>query len=1087
MYGSPHIWTLSKTLTVTASLVLAFLFAPTAYALDLGAVDSVTHGGKTIAQGDMVYRSDFSSITNNWTFDFSWPSSVGNTTAMLAVIRGTFGNIPGGIPQSGVNFDANFQAWPPGTNSITKSIGMPPLGGLVAQSGTYTVLVAQTNGTFNQSGTMQWFASGGTSGQEPVNYKLLTFTYNATDFAAQLPGALSSVQYGPRSIGEGEVVLQEDVAPNAGNPSQYWRFSFVWPNAVPNQQALVAVFKGTYGAVDGGGPAPGVNYAANLQAWAAGANTIGKFMGLPGLESGGAPGTYTVLVAERDPKFSSNSTDQEVLWFASGGAQGVAPQKYTTLTFTLTNPPKCCSSVLFLPGFMASRLYKDGEKLWEPGLFTDSTQLLLGEAGHPIIPGISAPEVLDSVGGTDIYESFLNSLDEMVGSEEGKIHQWETFPYDWRKAVTDPALLAGLAAKLDQLAADSNTGKVSIVAHSNGGLLAKALMVHLGNTEAAALVDKIVMVGSPQIGTPKAVGALLHGYEQGIPSFFPVLLSEVEARTLAQNMHGAYGLIPSAAYFTTVTEPMITFEGINSPFITLMINAYESVVGNTTEYREFLIGAEGRVDPSTGDLIHPEVLRAAQFDAAQALHASIDAWVPPAGIEVYQIAGWGEETVKGFDYKGREVCLEGMCYEQIRTLPQMTMDGDGTVVTPSALYMSTDSNNVHRYWFDLLEHNQQVTDKNHSTLFSAANLGDFILAILSGQPKALPFISIDAPKYSPEPRLRYFLHSPLNLSATDSSGRRISNNLTEIPGARFEKFGEVQYISLPASAAPTVNLDAYASGSFILDVQEVSGNSIVNQISFVGIPTTEDTKVSFSFPDGTIENVTPLEIDKNGDGTTDFSISATGDEIRFEKVPITIVAESKKVIVGSVISELTYVASGFVANESLERSDITGSAECTTTATSASPVGTYPITCTVGTLQSDYYSFDTFVAGTLTISYRFSGFLKPINDSAVNPSVFKAGSTVPIKFELLNAEGESVQAATAPEWLEPMQKEPLNAKRNERKMNKKPTRGEVYEWKPKQQQYQYNWNTKGYEPGYWYEVSAKLDDGTIKTIVIGLK
>ncbi|MCL9971950.1 MAG: hypothetical protein NBV63_00890, partial [Candidatus Pacebacteria bacterium] len=384
MYGSPQIWALSKTLTVTASLVLAFLFAPSVYAGDLGGIDSVTHGGKTITQGETVYRSDFGSVSNNWTFNFSWPNSVGNTNAMLAVIRGTFGSIAGGTPQSGVNFDANFQAWSSGTNSVTKSIGMPPLGGLIAQSDTYTVLVAQTNGTFNQSGTMQWFASGGTLGQEPVNYKLLTFTYSAADVPTQLPGALNSVQYGPRSISAGEAVPQEDVVPNAGNPSQYWRFSFVWPNAVPNQQALVVVFKGTYGALDGGAPAFGVNYAANLQAWAAGANTIGKSMALPGLESDGVEGVYTVLIAERDPKFSSNSTDQEVQWFASGGTQGVAPRKYTTLTFTLTNPPKCCSSVLFLPGFMASRLYKDGEKLWEPGLFTDSTQLLLDETGHPV-------------------------------------------------------------------------------------------------------------------------------------------------------------------------------------------------------------------------------------------------------------------------------------------------------------------------------------------------------------------------------------------------------------------------------------------------------------------------------------------------------------------------------------------------------------------------------------------------------------------------------------------------------------------------------------------------------------------------------
>ena len=48
-------------------------------------------------------------------------------------------------------------------------------------------------------------------------------------------------------------------------------------------------------------------------------------------------------------------------------------------------------------------------------------------------------------------------------------------------------------------------------------------------------------------------------------------------------------------------------------------------------------------------------------------------------------------------------------------------------------------------------------------------------------------------------------------------------------------------------------------------------------------------------------------------------------------------------------------------------SGVTGLASCTTTATSSSAAGTYPITCTAGTLAAANYSF-TFVAGTLTVT-----------------------------------------------------------------------------------------------------------------------
>ncbi len=786
-----------------------------------------------------------------------------------------------------------------------------------------------------------------------------------------------------------------------------------------------------------------------------------------------------------------NVVDPTVLHINLGGQVSFNPW-LTTNPFPDPVPePTCCSSVLFLPGFMASRLYKDGEKLWEPGFSTDTSQLLLDESGVPVSQGIVASEVLDTVGGTDIYGSFLDGLDSIKGLEEGKIGEWDTFPYDWRLAVNNPTVMNALVAKLQEMAEHSKTERVSIVAHSNGGLLAKALAVHLGDAQAGLLIDKIILVGSPQIGTPKAIGALLHGYEQGIPSFLPILLGETEARTLAQNMYGAYGLIPSAAYFSTVTEPIITFEGTNSPFIDQMIGAYESVVGNTTEYREFLTGAEGRINPNKDDLIHPKVLRTTQFDEMQTLHSSIDAWVPPAGIEVYQIAGWGEETVKGFDYKGREVCIEGVCFEQIRTLPQMTSDGDGTVVTPSALYMSTALPNVHRYWLDLFEHNNQFPDRKHSTIFSVDSVLDFVSSILVEQPQAVQFINIHAPIHPTESKLRYFLHSPLNLSATSASGLTISNDLAQISGARFEKFGEVQYISVPASAAPSLHLDAYAGGSFILDVQEVQGDTVVNEVSFVGIPNTETTEVTMSFPDGTIANATSLQIDKNGDGTTDFSIEAGGGEVGLTKASITVTAPSKSMTFGSQLPQLTYTFSGFVAGETLESSDIAGSPECTTTATMTSPVGTYPITCTAGTLTSDYYGFETFIAGALTITYPWTGFLQPIDDPVatpgISPSIFKAGSTVPVKFKLKDASGNMVEATVLPQWLTPTRGAPLAASVDEPVYSDPATTGNMYRYDPTSKQYIYNWKTTKSDAGYWYKVYAKLDDGTIKLVTIGLR
>ena len=50
-------------------------------------------------------------------------------------------------------------------------------------------------------------------------------------------------------------------------------------------------------------------------------------------------------------------------------------------------------------------------------------------------------------------------------------------------------------------------------------------------------------------------------------------------------------------------------------------------------------------------------------------------------------------------------------------------------------------------------------------------------------------------------------------------------------------------------------------------------------------------------------------------------------------------------------------------------------------------------------------------------TYRFDGFLQPINDTTYHPeqspSVFKGGSTVPVKFQLKKADGTIIQATTS--------------------------------------------------------------------------
>src|SRR3989338_1458026 len=201
--------------------------------------------------------------------------------------------------------------------------------------------------------------------------------------------------------------------------------------------------------------------------------------------------------------------------------------------------PDGVSNVLFLPGTEASRLYyRDGlgieHQVWEPNFRTDIPYLAMntdGSSTYPlytkdIIERMTANSLFESSitrifgANLEVYKGFQGYMDTLVA--DGTIEEWRGRPHDLGYEVPGvggrgpppPGPRGGgrqvyLADVLRQMASSSASGKVTIVAHSNGGLLAKALASSLGG-DASRYIDRIVMVGTPQWGTPAATGALLH-------------------------------------------------------------------------------------------------------------------------------------------------------------------------------------------------------------------------------------------------------------------------------------------------------------------------------------------------------------------------------------------------------------------------------------------------------------------------------------------------------------------------------------------------------------------------------------------------
>ncbi len=571
----------------------------------------------------------------------------------------------------------------------------------------------------------------------------------------------------------------------------------------------------------------------------------------------------------------------------------------------------CCSSILFLPGIMSSRLYLNGEKLWE-GEDSEVDQLYLNSDGTSQNGAIYTKDVIgtfDAVIDQDLYQTFFDKLDELV--VDGTINEHKAIPYDWRLSIDD-VLSNGyedengninynqatsnpyIEQTLRRLAAESKSGKVTIVSHSNGGLVAKALVNQLGN-ETSALVDKIIFVGVPQLGTPQAIASLLNGYDAGVP--FDV--SDEKARDFSINSPMIYQLLPHPDYYdndgVSISTPYVSFEpGSATNFL---IDAYGTEINNNTELVNFLNGAEGRDKSDFSDLVNPTIANPDLLSDAQGLMNEIgSSWQAPDGIVVHQIAGIGEQTVAGVTYKTIKDCVfnigakcVGEKGEKLSYTPFEVVDGDGTVVEPSALLMSTSTDGVKRWWVDLYDYNKiifsiqkPVLRTGHGTILSIPELGEFIVEnLLTNRTESLPDYLSDSRPELPDTlsRMTFVLHSPLSLSLTDVDGNTIDERKPDSEHASFTRYGEVQVVNVFTDHPFTVNLYGQAPGSFTLEMFEFSSGELLATTTFSAIPSATNTEAVMEFVNPTIAGGGDLQIDYDGDGTTDLLLEPKEGEV----------------------------------------------------------------------------------------------------------------------------------------------------------------------------------------------------------------
>ena len=261
--------------------------------------------------------------------------------------------------------------------------------------------------------------------------------------------------------------------------------------------------------------------------------------------------------------------------------------------------------VLILPGIMGSTLARKRLGIFEDVLWLNPIEIALGKLFELKLNGGASPYGASGV----ILLAYLKlKLRLKIGGFDV-----DFFPFDWRSS------LAELGAQLAKAINNDAAAKVNLVAHSMGGLVARAALKQTGDK-----VAKLVMVGTPNYGSFAPVQVIRATYDvvQKIAKLDLKHKPEDLSGQVFNTFPGLYEMLPAPDKFSS-------------------INLY---------------------DPAAWPQSGPRPL-AKRLSAVKAV---IDQ-LAPADSRFFLIAGVNQDTVTGVRSEGADFVYE------------VSPDGDGTV------------------------------------------------------------------------------------------------------------------------------------------------------------------------------------------------------------------------------------------------------------------------------------------------------------------------------------------------------------------------------------------------------------------------
>ena len=167
--------------------------------------------------------------------------------------------------------------------------------------------------------------------------------------------------------------------------------------------------------------------------------------------------------------------------------------------------------------------------------------------------------------------------------------------------------------------------------------------------------------------------------------------------------------------------------------------------------------------------------------------------------------------------------------------------------------------------------------------------------------------------------------------------------------------------SAPVTTRPTLTVTAadarrvYGAANPVFTAS-ASGASSGDTFTF-----TASTVATPSSPAGTY-SIVPAA---TGANLANYNVVYVNGTLTVDKATLTVTPNNQSIVAGSALPTFSATITGFANGDT--QAVVTGQPALTTTATSSSPAGSYPIAASLGTLAAANYSF-TFGAGTLTVT-----------------------------------------------------------------------------------------------------------------------